>query len=117
MTPDPTTDPEAFLPLPELSFQLLLALADGPGHGYGIGKALEERTEGRLKPTTGSLYQALRRLDEKGLIEEAQGPEGADGRRQYFRLTPLGRRAAAAEAARLHRLVLAARDRDLFPAS
>lgn len=117
MTTETSPRPDAFLPLPELSFQVLLALAAGPGHGYGIGKALEERTDGRLKPTTGSLYQALRRLEGKDLIEESPGPEGADRRRQYFRLTPLGRRVAAAEAARLHRLVLAARDRDLFPAS
>lgn len=116
MSPAPRPDPAGFLPLPELSFQVLLVLGKGRAHGYAIGKALEERTDGRLKPTTGSLYQALRRLDESDLVEEADSPEGADSRRQYFRLTALGRQVAALEAERLHRLVLQAREQDLFPA-
>lgn len=112
------SEPESFLPLSNLSFQILLALGRGPSHGYGIGKELAERTDGKLNPTTGSLYQALRRLEEKGLLEDA--PEATaradDARRQYFRLTDLGRRVAALEAGRLSELVEDARARDLFPA-
>ncbi len=115
MTSDSQPDPRDFVPLPELSFQVLLALGGGPAHGYGIGKRLEERTDGRLTPTTGSLYQALRRLDDDGLIEAAEGPEGSDRRRQYFRLTSLGKRVAAAEAGRLEGLVRTAREHNLYP--
>lgn len=104
-------DPAQLLPLSNLTFHVLLALTEGPAHGYGIGKTMEERSEGRLNPTTGSLYQALRRLSEEGLIEDA--PEAAetssDQRRIYFRLTALGRRVAAAEARRLRNLVALAR--------
>lgn len=115
-TSSPQPEPAEHIPLPELSFQVLLALGAGPAHGYGIGKLLEKRTDGRLRPTTGSLYQALRRLDDSGLVEEADAPEESDRRRQYFRLTALGRRVAALEAERLDALVRTARDHDLYPA-
>ena len=105
-------------PLPALSdlaFHILLALAEGPSHGYAIGKDVEERSAGRLDPTTGALYQALRRLTEEGFIAPADGPQDADARRKYFVLTGQGRRAAAAEAERLDALVRAARKRKLYP--
>jgi DNA-binding PadR family transcriptional regulator len=101
--------------LSDLAFHILLALGDGPSHGYAIGKDVEERSAGRLDPTTGALYQALRRLEEDGLISAAAGPRDADARRKYFALTAPGRRAAAAEAQRLDGLVRAARKRKLFP--
>ena len=101
--------------LSDLAFHILLALGDGPTHGYAIGKYIEEQSGGRLDPTTGALYQALRRLTDEGLVEPADGPGGADTRRKYFALTRPGRRAAAAEAARLHALVREARQRKLFP--
>ncbi len=97
--------------LSDLTFQILLALADGPSHGYAIGKDIEERTDGRLDPTTGALYQTLRRLGEEGLITPAEGPEGVDSRRKYFELTGLGRHAVAEEANRLELLVHTARQR------
>jgi DNA-binding PadR family transcriptional regulator len=99
----------------DLEFHILLALADGPSHGYAIGKAVEDQSEGRLDPTTGALYQVLRRLSDEGLIAAADGPRDADSRRKYFTLTTPGRKAAAAEAARLDTLVRAARKRRLFP--
>jgi|SRR5688572_24354730 DNA-binding PadR family transcriptional regulator len=99
----------------DLAFHILLALGHGPSHGYAIGKDVEEQSEGRLDPTTGALYQALRRLTDEGLIEPADGPGGTDTRRKYFALTPLGREAAAAEAGRLDALVRAARKRKLYP--
>ena len=54
--------PETFLPLSDLALHVMLALGDGPLHGYGIGKEIEERSGGRLNPTTGGLYQVLKRL-------------------------------------------------------
>jgi DNA-binding PadR family transcriptional regulator len=101
--------------LSDLAFHILLALGDGPSHGYAIGKEVEERSGGRLDPTTGALYQALRRLEEEGLIASAAAPRAADPRRKYFALTAAGRRAAGAEAQRLDGLVRAARKRKLFP--
>jgi DNA-binding PadR family transcriptional regulator len=74
---------------------------------------VEEQSGGRLDPTTGALYQALRRLTEDGLIAPAEGP--GDARRNYFALTRQGRRAAANEAKRLDALVRAARQRKLYP--
>jgi DNA-binding PadR family transcriptional regulator len=110
-------DIQRLLPLSNLSFHILLALGAGASHGYGLGKEIEQRSGGRLRPTTGSLYQALKRLTDDGLIERA--PDAAristDGRRQYFRLTDLGREAARLEAARLHELVRLATERELYP--
>ena len=100
----------------ELAFHILLALGDGPSHGYAIGKDIEERSGGRLDPTTGALYQALKRLTEDGLVTPANPPAGSGGdlRRKYFQLTPQGRRATSAEAERLAALVAAARQRKLY---
>ena len=101
--------------LSDLAFHILLALGDGPSHGYAIGKDVEEQSAGRLDPTTGALYQALRRLTEEGLIVPVTGPGDTDARRNYFALTRQGRRTAAHEARRLEGLVRAARQRKLFP--
>jgi DNA-binding PadR family transcriptional regulator len=113
---DGIQDPRQFLPLSELPFQILLALGSGASHGYGIGKEIAERTSGRLNPTTGSLYQSLKRLRDDGLIEEAS-PEDAtgDSRRKYFQFTQLGRRVMALEVERLQELVSLARNRALAP--
>jgi DNA-binding PadR family transcriptional regulator len=99
----------------DLAFHILLALGRGPSHGYAIGKDVEKQSDGRLDPTTGALYQALRRLTDEGLIEPVDGPGGTDERRKYFALTRLGRDAAAAEARRFDALVRAARKRKLYP--
>ena len=101
--------------LSDLAFHVLLALGEGPSHGYAIGKAIEEQSGGRLDPTTGALYQVLRRLSDDELIAEVDSPKDTDARRRYFTLTAQGRRAAAAEAARLDALVRTARKRHLFP--
>lgn len=109
--------PRSFLPLSDLSLHVLLALGDGALHGYGIGKEIEERTDGRLKPTTGGLYQALKRLADDGLVDHAPEAEAhsPDARRRYFRLTPLGRRVVALEMERLEDLMAVAREKRLFP--
>ena len=111
-------DPNGFLPLSNLSFHVLLALSEAPSHGYAIGKDVEARSGGRLNPTTGGLYQALKRLDEDGLVGHATAAaRSTDTRRQYFKLTTLGRRVAALEAQRLHELVTDARAKKLFTGS
>ena len=107
------TDVQQFLPLTNLSFHVLLALGDGPAHGYAIGKEVEERSHGQLSPATGSLYQVLKRLSQDGLIEPADDADGG-ARRQCFELTELGRQTAEAEAGRLHDLVDVARSKRLF---
>jgi len=101
--------------LSDLAFHVLIALGEGPSHGYAIGKDVEERSGGRLDPTTGTLYQVLQRLATDGLIAPARSPAGTDERRKYFALTAQGRRAAAAETGRLDALVRAARRRKLYP--
>ena len=106
------------VPLTDLSFHVLLALGDGASFGYAIGKEVERRSGGRLNPTTGSLYQALRRLREDELIAETQQHKQAnvtDARRQYFRLTPFGKRVFALEAQRLEGLLAVAREKNLVP--
>jgi DNA-binding PadR family transcriptional regulator len=103
------------LSVSDLAFHILLALGDGPSHGYAIGQDVEKRSNGRLDPATGALYQALRRLADEGLIAPASAPDEADSRRKYFALTMLGRRAAAEETRRLEGLVRTARQRKLYP--
>lgn len=92
------------LPLTPTVFHILLALADGEKHGYGIMKAVEEETQGKMQIRIGSLYGSIRRMTEAGLIEETSerpDPELDDERRRYYGLTDFGRRVLAAEAARL----------------
>jgi DNA-binding PadR family transcriptional regulator len=101
--------------LAELPFHILLALGDGPSHGYAIGQRVEEESGGRLDPTTGALYQALRRLTEDALVTPIAAPGDVDPRRKYFTITRLGRRAVAQEAHRLAALVRAARQRGFYP--
>lgn len=112
-------DATKFLPLSTLSFLILLVLADRDGHGYGIIKEIERRTDGAVHPGTGTLYTALQRLTDDGLIQEADTrPDiGDDSRRRYYSLTPLGRRVARHEASRLAHLVGLAADSDLLPES
>jgi DNA-binding PadR family transcriptional regulator len=101
-------DPQRLLPLPVTVFHILVALADDPRHGYGIMQDVAERTGGKLKLSPGTLYGAIQRMLEDGLIEETAArpdQEYDDERRRYYRVTPFGRTAAMAEAARLSQLV------------
>jgi hypothetical protein len=68
--------------LTDLAFHILIALGNGPAHGYAIGKDVEEQSRGRLDPTTGTLYQSLHRLKEEGLIASVEPPERSDERRK-----------------------------------
>lgn len=104
--PPENPDPEVFLPLPHLPFHILIALTERPRHGWGVVQEIGRITQGRDEPSSGSLYLAMSRLTERGLIEDTPRPEDdTDGRRRYFRLTPLGRRVLAAETERLSGLV------------
>jgi DNA-binding PadR family transcriptional regulator len=106
--------PGAFLPLTAVSFEILLALAEGPRHGYDVMVAIETRTTGRISLNPGTLYRALDRLADQGLLESGERRVGTNHRR-VFRLSRLGSRVAAAEARRLADQVSAARVRRLLP--
>jgi DNA-binding PadR family transcriptional regulator len=104
--------PERFLPLRPVEFHILLSLASGERHGYGIIQDAAERGDAAV-PDVGTLYRALARLVDQGLIEPVtRRPRAADAgeeRRNYYRLRPLGLRVARAEAWRLEALTRAAR--------
>lgn len=111
------TTPTDALPLTALSMAILLALADRDRHGYALMKEIERQTDGALRPGTGSLYAALQRLTDEGLIEESSelpAPED-DQRRRYYRITNAGRGIALAEAHRMMRVLEVARDKQLTP--
>lgn len=99
-----------------LTYEILLALADGPLHGYGIIKEIEERAGPDAAPSTGAMYLALQRMEGEGLIEESpERPEGGDdARRRYYRLTPVGRDRGEEESRRLAELVATARAKRLL---
>lgn len=110
-------DAEELLPLTPSVFHILLALADGERHGYGIIKEVEARTEGRVRLGPGTLYGSIKRMLDEGLVEESgERPDAEldDERRRYYRLTDFGRRVASAEAARLSQLVSLARAKNLL---
>jgi DNA-binding PadR family transcriptional regulator len=101
-----TADPHALLPLPHLTYLVLLALARGDAHGWAIIKRIDEITGGETSPSAGSLYLAMVRLEERGLLQEVASPASErDERRRYYRLTAFGRRVLEAESARLSGLV------------
>lgn len=106
-TPRRTEDIQRFLPLRPVEYHVLLSVSAGPRHGYGIMQDAGERTGEEVIPDVGTLYRALRRMVEAALIEPVEDAGG--GRRNDYRITPLGRRVAKAESLRLASLVRAAR--------
>lgn len=95
-------------------FRILLALLDGELHGYGIMLSVEALSEGAIRLGAGTLYGAIRRLGERGLIKESGArpdPELDDERRRYYRLTEAGRSLVESHARQLDRLVRFARRR------
>jgi DNA-binding PadR family transcriptional regulator len=104
-------------PLPAAAFQILLSLADGQLHGYGIMRQIEEQTGGRMRLGPGTLYSSIQTLLEEGLIEEVDGGSDQDSgreRRRYYRLNTAGRKAASTECERLADLLRVARARKIF---
>lgn len=108
--------PESFLPIPKDVFHILVSLADQDRHGYSVMQDVAERTDGAVRLSPSSLYSAIRRLLEQGLIEELEErPDKDDERRRYYRLTKLGKAVALAEARRMERLLESARAVGLIP--
>jgi DNA-binding PadR family transcriptional regulator len=100
---------DVHLPLRPVEFHILLSLAAGDRHGYGIIQDIEARGEASV-PDVGTMYRALARMVESGLIEAVPAAPGADAgeeRRNYYRITTRGQRIA--EARRLQALTRAAR--------
>ena len=105
------------LPLRRVEFHILLSLAAGERHGYGIIQDIQARGEIGV-PDVGTMYRALARMAELGLIEAAgsrPAPDREDERRNYYRITGSGMRVARAEARRLEALTHAARLGGLLP--
>lgn len=114
---EPPGGPESFLPLRPVEFQVLLSLSRGDRHGYGIMRDATERTGGSVAPEIGTFYRALRRMKETGLVEDSDrrpAPDADDERRNYYRITPLGRAVAEAEAERMAALLRDAREGGLL---
>ena len=112
---------DADVPAPPLTapvFQILLSLVDAELHGYALIQDIARRTDGEVRLTASTLYAAVKRMVDAGLIEEVTRrprPEADDPRRRYYRITKLGREAARAEARRLERLAAMAREKRLLP--
>ena len=96
--------------LTPLMFQILIAVSGGERHGYAIMQEIEERTDGAFRIGAGSLYRAIRQLVDAEFIVEATPQPQVHRQRRYYRLTPMGRIRAAAEARVFHGIVAWAQD-------
>ena len=108
------------LPLTPAVLHILLALADGERHGYGIMQEVTRRAGGQVKMGPGTLYGSLKRMLADGLVEEAgERPDSAldDERRRYYRLTGFGLRVMQAEVLRLHQIVQLAQSKQVIGGS
>lgn len=96
------------LPLNPRIFAILLELLEGPAHGYRLKQSVEARSDGSVTLDHGSLYRAVAKLVDDGIIEEVAPPATdaeEDARRRYYGLTAFGRDLALEEAARLRHLL------------
>ena len=117
MSSKTNNDPEGHLPLSPAVFHILLALADEERHGYGIMQEVKRRTDGKVRLGAGTLYGAIKRLLEKGIIAETDDrpdPELNEERRRYYRLTDFGQRVLRVEVSRLNQLVQQARAKEVL---
>ena len=97
---------DRLLPLKPKVLHILLALADGPRHGYSIMQEVAERTDGHVRVWPAAMYGTLRELEDLDWIAESEKrPDDDDERRRYFALTPLGKRVLSAEVRRLEAIV------------
>ena len=97
-------------PLTHVAYHVLLSLATGNRHGYGVIKDVEERTSGHVVLEAGTLYAAIKRMKDVGWIEDAPSPAGADRRRRTYGITDRGRAVLRSEARRLESMISWARD-------
>ena len=101
--------------------QILLALAAESRHGYGIKLDIENRTQGAMKLGSGTLYEAIQRMEKHGWLEVAQAPGGGDdpaeSRRKYYRLTSDGRSRLQRDLESLQGIVADAIAMDMLPDS
>ena len=110
-------NPEELIPLTPAVFNILLALADGEKHGYGIMLEVETNTNGQITMGPGTLYGSIKRMLKAGLIEECdERPDEKidDQRRKYYKLSGLGQRTLRLEAERLASQVQVARAKNLL---
>ena len=101
MSTNKRLEPADLLPLAPAVFHILLSLAEGERHGYALKREIALRTGGKLTLGAETLLA-------QGLIEESDerpDPHLDDERRRYYGITPFGRKAAQAEAARMRALV------------
>ena len=108
---------DSYLPIRPVEFHIMLSLAAGERHGYGIIQDIQERGEASV-PDVGTMYRALARMVDAGLIEASDrrpAPDADDERRNYYRITKVGLQLARAEAQRLEALMRAARQGGLLP--
>jgi DNA-binding PadR family transcriptional regulator len=117
--PRDSKDPNALIPLKQSTYRVLLALSDGEWvHGYAIMQAVSEMSGGRETILPGTLYAALARMADDGLVEAREGPDddpSGGPRRRYYRRTHFGRAVARAESERLRALVDIAVAQRLLP--
>jgi DNA-binding PadR family transcriptional regulator len=99
MASELTKAQQAYLPMSEAAFYILLSLTE-PRHGYGIMQHVEEITAGRLRLGPGTLYGSLTRMQDDELIE----PTAEVERRKIYAITASGRLLLRCELARLHEL-------------
>jgi len=112
--------PKGLLPLTPAVFHIMLALMDQERHGYGIMKEVESQTQGEMLLRAGTLYQAIKRMLELGLIEESAerpDPKMDDERRRYYKLSGLGHKVARGEEERLRKLLQIARTKQKLSAA
>ena len=111
-----TRDPATLIPLKPSTYQVLLALGDESMHGYAIMQAVKEMTNGSETILPGTLYAALARMVDEGLVEERESAEDASGGppRRYYRRTAFVRAVARAESERLRALLEVARSQNIF---
>lgn len=106
-------DPQALIPLTPATFHILLSLASGPMHGYGIKREVEERTGGVVQLGAGTLYAGIRRMESEGLIAETPPPQDVEAdagtRWRFYAITPFGSEVLALETRRLETDLLHAR--------
>ena len=111
----PTRSPDDWLPLPPRDLLILIALADGVQHGYGLIRHIAESTRGAVAMDPANLYRALKRMRRDGLVTEVTPDAQEDAvRRRCYALTPVGQHVLSAEARRIDELAAVLRARRLL---